>query len=193
MTDPAEPASEPAAPEALRFYRSFTVGPDFADKLASTSFRHVLLSPTGLIRVAAVGLAFVAAAYITTAHSSGQAAALGIAGIGLAVYVVLMAIAALAGSRYERNRMRVRVPAGTEFAVGFRENTILMRSPMDTAEVEFTKYQSWQRVGDFVMLKRQSSRVLNFLPAECFTDESIALITEKIGEPVGSEPGGRRS
>jgi hypothetical protein len=186
VTDPAPTAPEPATPEPLRFYRSFTVGPEFADKLASASFRHVLLSQTGLVRVAAVGLAFVAAAYITTVRSSGQAAALSIAGAGVVIYAILMAIAAVVGSRVERNRMRARVPAGTEFAVGFRETTILVRSPMDTAELEFARFQSWQEVGDFVMLRQGRSRILNFLPAECFTPESLAYLREKLGPPANS-------
>lgn len=179
MTDPTPTDQEP-----LRFYRSFTVGPDFADKLASTSFRHVLRSPTGIVRVAAVALAFVVSFYVTTVNSNGQAYALGIAGIALVVYAALIAVAGVVVSRIERGRMRERIPAGTEFAVGFREESILMRSPMDTAEVPFSQYQSFEEVGDFVLLRQRSSRILNFLPAECFTAESLAYLREKIPLPT---------
>jgi hypothetical protein len=181
VTDPAPPS------EPLRFYRSFTVGPDFATKLASTSFRHVLMSPAGIVRVAVVALAFAVSAYVATVNSNGPAYALSLAGIALVVYAGLIAVATLVVSRIERHRMRQRIPAGTEFAVGFRENTILMRSPMDTAEVEYSRYQSWQQVQDFVMLQQQQSRILNFLPAECFTPESLAYLREKLGPPANSK------
>ena len=187
MTDPAPNSSEPKTPEPLRFYRSFTVGPEFATKLASASFRHVVLSPSGLVRVCVVAIAFVVAAYMSTVQSNGQAYALSIAGIGLAIYAALIAVAAAVGSIVERNRIRARVPGGTEFAVGFRDATILMRSPMDTAEVAYTRYLSCEEVGDFVLLRQRSSRILNFLPGECFTPESLAYLREKIGQPANSK------
>jgi hypothetical protein len=148
-------------PEPLRFYRSFTVGPDFPSNLARASFRYLLLSPAGLGRVLIIAAVLAVAAYL----------------------VVLMGIATAVGFVVERRRFRDRIPAGSEFAVGFRENTILMRSPMDTAEVAFDKYQSFETTGDFVVLRQRSSRILNFLPAECFTPESLGYLREKIPLP----------
>ena len=179
MTDPAS-----NAPEPLRFYRSFTVGPDFPSTLAAASFRFILFSPIGLVRVVVVAVAFAASAYISTVRSNGQGYALALAGFGFVGFAVIIAAATGIGFLVERRRLRARIPAGSEFAVGFRENTILMRSPMDTAEVEFTKYQSFQEVGDFVLLRQRSSRILNFLPAECFTPESLAYLRDKIPLPT---------
>jgi hypothetical protein len=179
VTDPA-----PATPEPLRFYRSFTVGPEFPSKLAAASFRYLIFSPVGLVRVIAVAVAFAAAAYISTVQSNGPAYAFAIAGFGLVGFAVLIALGTVIGFVVERRRLRDRIPAGSEFAVGFRENTILMRSPMDTAEVEYTRYQAFEEVGDFVLLRQRSSRVLNFLPGECFTPESVAYLREKIPLPT---------
>jgi hypothetical protein len=178
VTDPQSTPSEP-----LRFYRSFTVGPDFPSKLAVASFRYLLFSPLGLVRVLVVAIAFAVAAYLSTVQSNGQAYAFAIAGLGFLGFVVLIAVATAIGFIVERGRLRDRVPPGTEFAVGFRDATILMRSPMDTAEVAYTKYQAFEEVGDFVLLRQRSSRVLNFLPAECFTPESLAYLREKIPLP----------
>ena len=185
MTDP-----EPTTPEPLRFYRSFTVGPDFPSTLAAASFRYLLFSPIGLVRVIAVAIAFAAAAYISTVQSNGQGYALALAGFGLVGFAAIIAIATAIGFLVERRRLRERIPAGSEFAVGFRDKTILMRSPMDTAEVEYTKYQAFEGVGDFVLLRQRSSRILNFLPAECFTPESLAYLRDKI--PLPTKPTGRR-
>jgi hypothetical protein len=168
----------------LRFYRSFTAGPEFPSKLAMASFRYLLFRPTGLIRVVVVAIAFVVAAYASTIQSNGQAYALRIAGIGFGAFVVLIAMAAGVGFVVERRRLRDRIPEGSEFAVGFRDATILMRSPMDTAEVAYTKYLSCEEVGDFVLLRQRSSRILNFLPGECFTPESLAYLREKIPLPT---------
>jgi hypothetical protein len=179
VTDPAPHTSEP-----LRFYRSFTVGPDFPSKLAVASFRFILFSPVGLVRVLVVAIAFAASAYISTVQSNGQGYALALAGFGFVGFAAIIAIATAIGFRVERRRLRERIPAGSEFAVGFRESTILMRSPMDTAEVEYTRYQAFEEVGDFVLLRQRSSRILNFLPAECFTPESLAYLREKIGSPA---------
>ena len=179
MTDPALTESEP-----LRFYRSFTVGPEFPSKLAVASFRYILFSPIGLVRVLVVAIAFAVAAYLSTVRSNGQAYAFGIGALGFAGFVVVIALVTVIGFVVERRRLRDRIPAGSEFAVGFRDATILMRSPMDTAEVAFTQYQSFEQVGDFVLLRRRSSRILNFLPVECFTPDSLAYLREKIPLPA---------
>jgi hypothetical protein len=179
VTDPALPPAE-----ALRFYRSYTVGPDFPAKLAATSFRYLLVSPVGLVRVLAIAAALAVAAYITLVQSGDQAHALPYSLLGFAALVVLMAVVTAIGFAVELRRFRERIPAGSEFAVGFREDTILMRSPMDTAEVPFTKYQAFETAGDFVVLRQRTSRVLNFLPAECFTPESLAYLREKIPLPA---------
>jgi hypothetical protein len=170
-------------PEPLRFYRSFTVGPDFPSNLARASFRYLLLSPAGLGRVLIIAAVLAVAAYLTFARSKDAALALPISLLGFVGLVVLMGIATAVGFVVERRRFRDRIPAGSEFAVGFRENTILMRSPMDTAEVAFDKYQSFETTGDFVVLRQRSSRILNFLPAECFTPESLGYLREKIPLP----------
>ena len=175
MTDPA-----PTEPEPLRFYRSVTVGSDFPSQLTAASFRYLLLSPVGFVRILAVAIVFAIAVYYTTVQKNGQAHALTTAGLGLIGLVVLMAVVAAIGFAVERRRMAGRVPPGSEFAVGFRENTILMRSPMDTAEVQFSKYLSFEESGGFVILRQRSSRILNFLPAECFTPESLAYLGGKI-------------
>ena len=190
MTDPVPTVPVPGAPEPLRFYRSFTVGPDFPAKLAVTSFRYLLFSPIGIVRVLVIAFAFAFAAYASTVHSNGQGYALSVGGLGFAGFVVLIAAATGIGFVVERRRLRLRIPAGSEFAVGFRDATILMRSPMNTAEVTFTQYQAFEEVGDFVLLRRRSSRILNFLPAECFTPESLAYLREKI--PLPAKPSGRR-
>jgi hypothetical protein len=175
VTDPARTEDEP-----LRFYRSVTVGPDFASRLAAASLRYLLVSPVGFVRVIVIAIAFAIAVYYTTVTKNGQGYALTFAGFTLLGFLVLMAIVAIIGFAVERRRMAARVPAGSEFAVGFRERTILLRSPMDTAEVEFTKYLSFEQSGDFVVLRQRSSRILNFLPAGCFTPESLAYLREKI-------------
>ena len=179
MTDP-----EPTGLEPLRFYRSFTVGPEFPSKLAVASFRYLLFSPVGIVRVLLVAIAFAVAAYVSTVQSNGQAYALQIGGLGFAGFVLLIALATSIGFVIERRRLRESIPAGSEFAVGFRDATILMRSPMDTAEVEYAKYQSFEVVGDFILLRRRSSRILNFLPGECFTPESLSYLREKIPLPT---------
>ena len=179
MTDPV-----PAAPEPLRFYRSFTVGPDFPARLAATSFRFLLFSPAGLVRVFAIALAFAVSAYIVTVGSKGAGYALALAGYGFAGLVLIMAAVTWIGFVVERRRFTKTIPPGSEFAVGFRTDTILMKSPMTTAEVAFVRYQSVEESGGFVVLRQQSSRALNFLPAECFTPESLAYLREKIGQPT---------
>jgi hypothetical protein len=180
VTDPA-----PATPEPLRFYRSFTVGQDFPDKLARASFRYLLLNPIGLIRVIAVAVALAAAAYITSLKSNGPGYALTIGVVGVIGLLAVVAIVSVIGFTLERRRMRRQIPGGSEFAVGFRENTLLMQSPMDTAEVAYDKYQSFETTGDFVVLRQRQSRILNFLPVECFTPESLAYLREKIPLPSG--------
>jgi hypothetical protein len=55
---------------------------------------------------------------------------------------------------------------------------------MDTAEVAYDKYQSFETTGDFVVLRQRQSRILNFLPVECFSAESLAYLREKIPLPV---------
>jgi hypothetical protein len=179
VTDPAS-----SAPEPLRFYRSFTVGPDFPAKLAAASFRYLLVNPVGLIRVIAVAVALAAAAYITSLQSNGQGYALTIGLVGLIGFLIVIAIVSVIGFTVERRRLRRQIPGGSEFAVGFREKTLLMRSPMDTAEVAYDKYQSFETTGDFVVLRQRSSRILNFLPAECFSPESLAYLREKIPLPT---------
>jgi hypothetical protein len=179
VTDPA-----PTEPEPLRFYRSVTVGPDFPSKLAAASLRYLLFSPVGFVRIFAVAIVFAIGTYYTTFKQNGPSYALTIAGLGFIGFIVLMAAVAAIGFAVERRRMAVRVPAGSEFAVGFRQATILMRSPMDTAEVDFTKYLSFEVSGGFVVLRQRSSRILNFLPAECFTPESLAYLREKIPLPT---------
>jgi hypothetical protein len=179
VTDPAPNAAEP-----LRFYRSFTVGPEFPAKLAAASFRYILFSPVGLVRVLVVAIAFAITAYISTVQSNGQGYALALAGLGFVGFAVIIALGTAIGFLVERRRLRDRIPAGSEFAVGFRDATILMRSPMDTAEVDYEKYQSFEEVGDFVLLRQRSSRILNFLPAECFTPESLAYLRDRIPLPV---------
>ncbi len=175
MTDPV-----PSEPEPLRFYRSYTVGPDFPSKLARASFRYLLFQPAGLARVIVVAVALAIAAYISTVGANGQAYALTISALGLAGFIVVIAVATTVGFTVERRRFRRRIPEASEFAVGFRSATILMRSPMDTAEFAFTEYQSFEEVGEFVVLRQRSSRILNFLPAQCFTPDSLAYLREKI-------------
>jgi hypothetical protein len=175
-------ASTPAEP--LRFYRSFTVGADFPSKLAAASFRYLLFNPAGLVRVIAIAVAFAAAVYITTVGTNGQGYALGLGLTGLIGFLLLIAVVTGIGFLVERRRLRAQLPGGSEFAVGFRENTLLMRSPRDTAEVAFDKYQSFETSGDFVVLRQRSSRVLNFLPAECFTPESLAYLRDRIPLPT---------
>ena len=179
MTDPA-----PTEPEAMRFYRSFTVGDDFPSQLATASFRYLLLNPAGLVRVLAIAVAFAAAVYITTVGKNGQSYALSLGLAGLLGFLVLIAIVTSIGFLVERRRLRAQIPGGSEFAVGFRENTLLMRSPRDTAEVAFDKYQSFETSGDFVVLRQRQSRILNFLPAGCFTPESLAYLRDKIPLPT---------
>jgi hypothetical protein len=179
VTDPVPAESEP-----LRFYRSVTVGPEFPSRLTRASLRYLLVSPVGFVRVLAVALVFAIAVYYEIFRSNGPAYALTIATLGLVGFIVLLVIVAGIGFVIERRRTAIRVPAGSEFAVGFRADTILMRSPMDTAEVEFTKYLSFEESGGFVVLRQRSSRILNFLPAECFTPESLAYLREKIPRPA---------
>jgi hypothetical protein len=179
VTDPAPTESEP-----LRFYRSFTVGPDFPARLAAMSFRFLLFSPAGLVRVFAIALAFAVSAFIVTVGSKGPGYALALAGYGFAGLVVVMALVTWIGFLTERRRFTRTIPPGSEFAVGFRTETILMKSPMNTAEVAFSKYQSVEESGGFLVLRQRSSRILNFLPAECFTPESLAYLREKIGQPT---------
>jgi hypothetical protein len=181
VTDPALAQAEP-----LRFYRSVTVGPDFPSKLAAASLRYLLVSPVGFVRVIVIAIAFAIAVYYTAIQKNGPGYALTFAGLALLGFFVLMVVVAAIGFAVERRRMAERVPAGSEFAVGFRDRTILMRSPMDTAEVEFTKYVSFEESGDFVVLRQRSSRILNFLPAECFTTESLAYLREKIPLPANT-------
>ena len=175
MTDEASPSAEP-----LRYYRSFTVGEDFPSQLAVASFRYLLFNPVGLIRVIAIAVAFAAAVYITTVGTNGQSYALSLGLAGLFGFLLLIAIVTSIGFLVERRRLRRQIPGGSEFAVGFRENTLLMRSPMDTAEVAYAKYQTFETSGDFVVLRQRQSRILNFLPAECFTPESLDYLREKI-------------
>ena len=179
MTDPAR-----TEPEPLRFYRSFTVGADLPARLAATSFRFLLFSPAGLVRVFAIALAFAVSAYIVTVGSKGPGYALALAGYGFAGLVVVMAVVTGIGFVVERRRFVRTIPPGSEFAVGFRTDTILMKSPMSTAEVAFSSYRSFEDTNGFVILRQQSSRALNFLPAECFTPESLAYLREKIGQPT---------
>ena len=54
---------------------------------------------------------------------------------------------------------------------------LLDKAPRDAAGL--VAYRS-----DFVLLRRRSSRILNFLPAECFTPESLAYLREKIPLPA---------
>ncbi|HEY1531190.1 MAG TPA: hypothetical protein VGF80_10270 [Galbitalea sp.] len=169
-------------PEPLRFYRSFTVRPDFPSKLTITSYRYLLLRSAGLVRVFVIAIALAAAAFIATVPQSGPIYALQLALLGLAGFLVIIALAAGIGFLIERRRLRAKVPGGTEFAVGFRSDTILMRSPMDTAEVAYDRYLNWERFGDFIVLRQRQSRILNFLPAECFTDESFEWMGSKIAE-----------
>lgn len=175
MTDPAS-----TDPEPLRFYRSYTVGQEFPSKLAVASFRYLLVNPVGLVRVIAVAVAVSFAIYLTTLQSGGQGDALTIGLLGLLGFLVVIAVVTAIGFVMERRRLTRQIPGGSEFAVGFREKTLLMRSPMDTAEVAFDKYQSFETTGDFVVLRQRQSRILNFLPAECFTPESLELLREKI-------------
>jgi hypothetical protein len=182
VTDPEPTSADRTTPEPLRFYRSFTVGPDFPARLAATSFRFLLFSPAGLVRVFAIALAFAVSAYIVTVGSKGSAYALALAGYGFAGLVVVMALVTGIGFVIERRRFTKTIPPGSEFAVGFRTDTILMKSPMNTAEVAFTKYQSFEESGGFLVLRQRSSRILNFLPAECFTPESLAYLREKVGQ-----------
>jgi uncharacterized membrane protein YbhN (UPF0104 family) len=185
VTDPATPDTEP-----LRFYRSFTVGADFPSKLAAASFRYLLVNPAGLVRVIAIAVAFAAAVFITTVQTNGPGYALTLGVAGLFGFLVLIAIVTAIGLLVERRRLRSQIPGGSEFAVGFREKTILMRSPRDTAEVAFDKYQSFETSGDFVVLRQRSTRILNFLPAECFTPESLTYLREKIPLPPRAKPRG---
>jgi hypothetical protein len=179
VTDPAPKDAEP-----LRFYRSFTVDSGFPGKLALTSFRYLLFNPAGLLRVIVIALALAASAFIVTVRSNGPDYPLALAGYGLAGFVLLIAVVMGIGFLIERRRFSDRIPPGSEFAVGFRADTILMRSPMDTAEVAFSQYQTVEETGDFVVLRQRASRAINFLPRECFTDESLAFLRSKIMPPT---------
>jgi hypothetical protein len=184
VTDPVPNSAEPLTPEPLKFYRSFTVGPDFPARLAATSFRFLLFNPAGLVRIFAIALALAVSAYIVTVKSNGSAYALALAGYGFAGLVVLMAVVTGVGFLVERRRFTNTIPPGSEFSVGFRTDSILMKSPMNTAEVAFSKFQSFEESNGFVVLRQRASRILNFLPAECFTPESLAYLREKIPLPT---------
>jgi len=67
-----------------------------------------------------------------------------------------------------RTQLRKVIPVGSVYGIGFGESTLIMRGPVNSAELPYSSYKKARRRGDFVELvgTRGSGRVT--LPAQLF-------------------------
>jgi hypothetical protein len=167
-----------AAPEPLRFERSFTTDANYSVKVTRGLFRYLVFRPSRLIAPVIILVIFVLLAIGNSFAGDPNAATLILPGAYLLLFVLMYGLIYLRTAR----TMRVRIPAGSVFAIGFRDETFLLRSPQVSSEVAYTYYRSAEGRGDFVVLRARATRAASLLPAEIFTDESLAYFQGRIAE-----------
>ena len=167
-----------AAPELLRFERSFTTDANYPGKVTRGLFRYLVLRPTRLIAPGIVLIIFVVLAVANGIAGDPSTATLVVPGAYVLLFVLLYGLIYLRTARV----MRMRIPAGSIFAIGFRNETFLLRSPQVSSEVAYTYYRSAVRRGDFIVLRARATRAASLVPAEIFTDESLAYFQARISQ-----------
>jgi hypothetical protein len=167
-------------PEPLRFERSFTTEADYPRKITRGLFRYLLFTPRRLVVPGVILIGFIVIAIANVFSESSTESTYLLPGVFLLFYVLLYALIYFRTAR----TMRARIPAGSVFAVGFRNETFLLRSPQVSSEVAYSYYRSAERRGDFVVLKARATRATSLVPAEIFTEESLAYFQTKITSPT---------
>jgi hypothetical protein len=175
VTDPV-----PAAAEPLRFEHSFTTGPDYPSKVTRAVFRYLLLTRRRLV-LPIIILVVVALVGVTQSVSGTPSI---FVPVFLVVYVVFYVLIYGVGFATTVRRTRARIPAGSVFSVGFRSETLAVRSPQVSSEVAYSYYRAAERRGAFVLLRQRATRASSLLPGELFTDESLAYLQSRIGAPT---------
>ena len=170
--------------EPVRFSGQFVTGPQFAGRITAASFLSILLRPSRLVpRVILVALILVASAVAIS--TSPGAAVIGPA-IFVTAYVVFFVGVYLIGYQVARRRIAHRVPVGSVWTIQMRDSTFVLSQPMVRSDLSYDLYKSASRSGRFVVLERRMSSMPTLLPAELFTDESLAYFQSKVASPLRS-------
>lgn len=155
--------------EPLQFARTFVTGPDFPRRLARAQFRYTLLRTYRIVPFGiTLGVLLIVAIIATIYHLPDWPGII----IPLAVATLILLPFSIAYPISVR-LLRARLPAGSEFSIGFRSHTFVVVSPLVSGEVAYAAYQSCERELDFAVLKRRGTRIVRLLPMELFTAESF--------------------
>ena len=174
MTDPAPITAEP-----LRYELSFTTGPDYATRFTRAYYRYLFSRPRRFVPLLLILVIFLLVFGLAAARNLHFGSLL-LPGVWLVFFVVLYGVLYFVSVR----QVGRRVPPGSVFGLGFRSDTMVIRSPQVTSEVAYSLYKSCERRGRFVVLRQRISRVVSLLPAELFTDESFEFLRSKITPPA---------
>ncbi|MCU1510075.1 MAG: hypothetical protein JWQ12_2340 [Glaciihabitans sp.] len=188
--------TDPASPEPLRYERTYSVGRQFADRIASVSFRRSLTRPRRLLQIGVFGIvmgALCGAEGIYIGQKFEIFTVVGIIGQTFAIVTVAIGVlgAVLLAFLFNfirvRDRLREQLPEGTVFSVGFTETRMVVRTTLTSSEISYEIFSSWAQDRDVILLYRRASAVPAILPIQCFSQESLAWLTAKI-TPTGIAP-----
>jgi hypothetical protein len=169
VTDPATTAPEPA-----RFEGQYTIDSNYPSRLANAFFRHVSFKPARwLPSVVLTGALFAVGVWLGSYYW-----VIGFAGvIGFA-----MSIPIAIGRT--RSRLEQIAPAGGQYAIAMRDESLTVHAPLGTSQVAYRAYESLGTGGGFVFLRQRASRIYTILPTELFTPESLEFLRAKIDRPA---------
>ncbi len=182
MTDETTPTDQ------LRFERTYTTDVDYVGRLVKSFAAYNYSQPSTLVRIALL-LVLGTGVSISASLSEGPGPAYLVPTTAVVVFALIL-IGVLIGFRLNVGRLRKQlaatVPVNSNYAIGFRRDTMMVRGPLSNVEVSYRAYESVATRGDFVFLKNRGARVRTLLPGQLFTPESLAYLREKIGQPTKS-------
>ncbi len=157
-------------PYELRFQREYTVENNYAGRAARAFFRYVAFrfsrwGPAVLLILALFALAFVRGGHWWIYAPVGAFGAL----VSIPAFILRATL-----------RIRRIAPDGTTFRLGFTEGALLLHLPSAAQQTPLSAYERVRVGGDFVFMKKRGSNANTILPAELFTEESLAWLRSKI-------------
>lgn len=162
--------TDTAGRDSLLFPREFVADPEFARRIGSAFFRFSAWRPSRiLVPVIAIGAVSVIAAVL-----------------GLPWYILTFggAIGWMVGLALNWRRLRTRLktsaPAGGMYAIGFRDDGVVLATPRSTTESDYRAYEELIAYSGFVFLRVRATKSYTLLPGELFTAESLQWMRERM-------------
>ena len=162
--------TEPAGRSDLLFPREYVIDAGFADRVGTAFFRFSAWRPSRiLIPVVAIAVVSVIAG-----------------AIGLPWYILTFGglvgwmVGLFLNWRRLRAQLKKSAPAGGMFAIGFRDDAVVLATPRSTTDNDYRAYEELITYRGFVFLRVRATKSYTLLPGELFTPDSLQWMRDRM-------------